>query len=180
VDVPELFSAELARRGQVSAGYRATVSPRLDRVLVHVSADGALISWITGRALSESGLSAEAAAQRAWSNLDTALQHAQQVTIPAPGGVTVLSFTSDLPSKASLLLAPSVRTAISSTTGWPVLAIAPDRDFTCIWDATHPHLIGRFAGIITREHARAPYPLSAEVFQINDSIKAIGRYQPHP
>lgn len=164
---------------QVSAGYRAAVSPQLDRVLVHVSTDGALISWVTGPALSELGLSAEVAAQRAWSNLDTALHRAQQVIIPAPGDVTVLSFASDLPSKASLLLAPSLRAAISSITGWPVLAIAPDRDFTCIWDAAHPHLTGRLAGIVTREHARAPYPLSAEVFQISDSIKAIGRYQRH-
>ena len=80
-----------------------------------------------------------------------------------------------LPSKALLLLAPSLRAAISPITGWPVLAIAPDRDSTCIRDAAHPWLTGHPSAITTREHARAAYPLSAEVFQISDSIKAIGR-----
>ena len=38
-------------------------------------------------------------------NLDTALARAEQVSYPAPGGATLLSFATALPSKASLLLA---------------------------------------------------------------------------
>jgi hypothetical protein len=38
--------------------YRAAVSPRLDRVLVHADPGTALIRWITPRVLSELGLSA--------------------------------------------------------------------------------------------------------------------------
>ena len=119
----------------------------------------------------------EAESQHAWSNLDTALARAGQVTYPAPGGAALLSFAAALPSKASLLLAPSLRAAVEGTTGWPVLAVVPDRDFLYLWAAGYRDLIGRLAGVVIREHARAPYPLSPEVFEIGDSIRAIGNCQ---
>ena len=162
---------------QDGADYREPVSPRLDRVLVHADAAGALIRWMAPHALTEMGLSADAASQHAWSNLDTALARAKQVSYPAPGGATLLSFATALPSKASLLLAPSLRTAVEGAVGWPVLAVAPDRDFVYVWNAGYRDLIGRLGGVVTREHARAPYPLSAEVLEIGDSIRAIGSYR---
>lgn len=161
------------------APYREVISPRLDRVLVHADASGLLIRWITVRALSEMGLSAGEASERAWSNLDAALSWAERVTFQAPGGVTMVSFAASrpLPSKASLLLAPSLREAVSDVTGWPVFAVAPDSDFIYIWDASQRELIGRLGGVVTREHARAPYPLSTEVLHIGDSIRAVGSYR---
>jgi hypothetical protein len=162
---------------QDDAGYREPVSPRLDRVLVHADAAGALVRRMTAHALAEMGLSVDAASQHAWSSLDTALAQAEQVTYPAPGGATLLSFATALPSKASLLLAPSLRTAVEGAVGWPVLAVAPDRDFVYVWNAGHRDLIGRLGGVVIREHAGAPYPLSAEIFEIGDSIRAIGRYE---
>lgn len=157
--------------------YREPVSPRLDRVLVHACATGALIRWVTPLVLTRAGMTADAASQDAWSNLDSALARAQRVPIPAPGGATLLSFATGLPSKASLLLAPSLRTAVEGTAGWPVLAVAPDRDFVYVWNARYRDLIGRLGGVVTREHAAAPYPLSTEILEISDSIHAIGRYQ---
>lgn len=159
------------------ADYRERVSPRLDRILVHASAAGAVIRWMTPRSVSEMGLSVNAASRQAWSNLDTALGRAEQVSYPAPGGATLLSFATALPSKASLLLAPSLRTAVEGTLGWPVLAVAPDRGFVYLWNAKRRDLIDRLGAVVTREHARAPYPLSAEVLEISDSIRAIGSYQ---
>jgi hypothetical protein len=160
---------------QVAPDYREQVSPRLDRVLVH--AEGALIRWATPQALSDMGVPVEAASQHAWSNLDTALARAEPVTYPAPGGATLLSFAAALPSKASLLLAPSLRAAVEDTVGWPVLAVAPDRDFLYLWGAGYRDLVDRLGGVVTREHAQAPYPLSTEIFEIGDSIRALGRYQ---
>jgi hypothetical protein len=132
---------------------------------------------MTPPALAEMGLSFEMASHHAWSSLDTALAQAEQVSYPAPGGATLLSFATAVPSKASLLLAPSLRTTVEAAVGWPVLAVAPDRDFVYVWSAGHRDLIGRLSGVVTREHARAPYPLSVEVFEIGDSISAIGSYQ---
>jgi hypothetical protein len=54
---------------------------------------------------------------------------------------------------------------------------APDRDFVYVWNARHRDLIGRLGGAVTREHAHAPLPLPAEVFEVGDSIRAIGSCQ---
>lgn len=49
----------------VSAEIRAMVSPRLDRVLVHVSDDGGLIRWVAHAHLDQAGLTEADAAERA-------------------------------------------------------------------------------------------------------------------
>lgn len=163
---------------QDQPGYRAAVSPRLDRVLVHADPGAALIRWITPRALSELGLPAEAASERAWSNLDAAARRAPQVTTGPVDGITLLSFAVGLPSSASLLLARSLRDVVSGVAGWPVLAVAPERDLVYLWNARHRELAVRLGHMVVRMHASAPYPLSTELFEINESIRAIGRYQP--
>jgi hypothetical protein len=84
----------------------------------------------------------------------------------------------ELPSKASLLLASALREMIEDAIGWPVLAVAPDRDFVYLWNASRRDLIPRMGGVVCREHAQAPYPLSTEIFQISDSLRAIGTYAP--
>lgn len=158
--------------------YRASVSPRLDRVLVHADPGGALIRWMTPRALSELGLSADAAAERAWSNLDQAARRAPQVTTGPKDGVTLLSFAAGSPSSASLLLAPALREVVSGVAGWPILAVAPERDLVYLWNARHHDLAARLGPMVIRMHASAHYPLSAELFAISDTIRAIGSYQP--
>ena len=158
--------------------YRAAVSPRLDRVLVHADPVAALIRWITPRALSELGLSADEASERAWSNLGAAARRAPQVTTGPVEGVTLLSFAAGIPSNASLLLAPSLREVVSGVAGWPVLAVAPEHDVVYLWNAAHRELADRLGKMVVRVHASAPYPLSTELFEISDSIRAIGSYRP--
>ncbi len=85
-------------------------------------------------------------------------------------------FAAALPSKAPLLLAPALREMIEDVVGWPVLAVAPDSDFVYLWNASRRDLTTSLGGIVTREYARAPYPLSTEIFQIGDSLQAIGTY----
>ena len=162
---------------QERADYRAAVSPRLDRVLVHADPDAALIRWITPRILSELGLSADEASARAWFNLDTALRRAPQVTTGPVDGVTLLSFAMGQPSNASLLLAPSLREAVSGLVGWPVLAVIPERDLVYLWNAGHRELAHRLGKMVVRMQASAPYPLSTELFEISESIRAIGSYR---
>jgi hypothetical protein len=159
----------------VAAEIRAPVSPRLDRVLVHVSGDGRLIRWVGGVHLDAAGLTTAYAAERAWANLDQAVRQAQATTAEI-AGATVAMLASELPSKASLLLAPALREMIEDVIGWPVLAVAPDRDFVYLWNASRRDLITGMGGVVCREHARAPYPLSTEIFQIGDSLRAIGAY----
>jgi hypothetical protein len=160
---------------EVGAEIRAQVSPRLDRVLVHVSDGGGLIRWVAHAQLDKAGLTAADAAERAWANLDQAVRQAQVTTIETAGAVIAMLAT-ELPSKASLLLAPALRQMIEDVIGWPVLAVAPDRDFVYLWNASRRDLITGMGGVVCREHGRAPYPLSTEVFQISDSLRAIGAY----
>src|SRR5215469_9305890 len=159
----------------VLAEIRAPVSPRLDRVLVHVTGDGGLIRWVARAHLDQVGLTVADATDRAWANLDGAVRQAQ-VTTGEIAGATVAMLATELPSKASLLLAPALRDRIEDVIGWPVLAVAPDRDFVYLWNAGCRDLIAGLGGVVTREHARAPYPLSMEVFQISDSLRAVGTY----
>jgi hypothetical protein len=126
---------------------------------------------------SASCLSADEAARWAWSNLDAALRRAAPHTYTAPGGATLVSFAVGVPSKASLLMAPALREIVISLTGWPVLAVAPDSDFIYVWNAAHRELIPRLGPTVIREHTRASHPLSTEVFEIGDTIRAIGNYQ---
>jgi hypothetical protein len=72
--------------------YRAAISLPLDRVLAHANPDAALIRWITPPPLSELGLPAEAASERAWSDLDAAARRAPLVTTAPVDGVTLLGF----------------------------------------------------------------------------------------
>jgi hypothetical protein len=158
-----------------AATIRAPVSPQLDRVLVHVSDDGGLIRWVTHAHLQAAGLTEALAAERAWANLDQAVRQAQVTTLET-AGATVAMLATELPSKASLLLAPALRERIEAVVGWPVLAVAPDRDFVYLWNASRRDLINGLGGVVSRENARAPYPLSTEIFQIGDSLRAIGAY----
>jgi hypothetical protein len=162
---------------------RVPVSPRLDRVLVHVSGDGGLIRWVAHAHLDAVGLTQASADEHAWANLDKAMG-AAQVTTGEIAGAAVAMLATDLPSKASLLLAPALRAKMEGVIGWPVLAVAPDRDFVYLWSASRRDLITGMGGVVCREHARAPYPLSTEIFQIGDSLHAIGAYaaesSPHP
>lgn len=160
---------------EVTAEIRAAVSRRLDRVLVHVSDDGGLIRWVAHAHLEKAGLTAAGAADRAWANLDQAVRQAQ-VTTMETAGAAVAMLATDLPSKASLLLAPALREMIEDVIGWPVLAVAPDRDFVYLWNASRRDLIAGMGGVVCREYARAPYPLSTEIFEISDSLQAIGAY----
>jgi len=144
---------------------------------VHADPVAALIRWITPRALSELGLSADEASERAWSNLGAAARRAPQVTTGPVGGITLLSFAAAIPSNASLLLAPSLREVVSGVAGWPVLAVAPERDVVYLWNAAHRDLASRLGSMVVRIHTSAAYPLSTELFEISDSIRAIGSYR---
>jgi hypothetical protein len=142
---------------------------------VHVSGDGSLIRWVSHAHLDAADLRPAIAAGHAWANLDRAVRRAR-VTTGVVAGATVAMLATVLPSKASLLLAPALREIIEDVVGWPVLAVTPDRDFVYLWSANRRDLIAGIGRVVCREHARAPYPLSTEIFQIRDGLQAIGAY----
>lgn len=159
-----------------SADFRVALSDKVDRVLVHVSADDRLVSWATPDMLGSLGISETEAAARAFTNLARALSEAT-VESQAIDGVQLGFISTKLPFKASLILAPNLKDVVQAKLGWPLMAVAPDRDFMYLWAARHTDFVGRVGSVVVREYSQASYPISAEVWEITDAkIQAVGEF----
>lgn len=157
------------------APYRVSVSRRTDRVLADYAGDASRIRWVTPRDLDAVGLSEEDAFARGWANLDVAL-HGARIQTETVDGVAIVWLDTDFLSKASLILAPGLRDVVGPYLGWPVLAVAPDRGFVYLWAADNRDLIPRLGHVVVRESRTAPYPVTTEVFEIGDTVEAIGTF----
>jgi hypothetical protein len=158
------------------AEFREPVSEQVDRVLVHLSLDPQVITWVTSDMLCTLGLPGREAGARAFENLATALREGEVESMDIDG-VSLGIIATRLPFKASLILAPNLKEAAGDTLGWPLMAVAPDRDFLYLWAARHTDFIGRVGGVVVREYLKASYPLSTEVYEINDQgIRAVGAF----
>lgn len=158
------------------AEFRIAMSDRVDRVLVHVSADRSLVTWVTLAMLEALGLSETDAGARAFTNLGLALSEAS-VEFQDIDGVRLGFIDTTLPFKAALALAPNLREVVGAVLGWPLMAVMPDRDFLYLWAVRHREFVQRVAGVVVREYTQASYPLSTEVFEISDEqIRAIGAF----
>lgn len=162
------------------ADFRVPVSDYVDRVLVHASSDGRLITWVTPDLLDSLTISESDATTKAFANLARALT---ETTLESKeiDGVRLGFFATSFPLKASLILAPNLAEIVSTVLGWPLMAVVPDRDFLYLWAARHRAFVQRVGGVVVREFARASYPISTEVFEITDQqIRAIGAFPTKP
>lgn len=158
------------------ADYRVAMSDCVDRVLVHLSGDRRLITWVTPSMLDSLGLSEADAGERALSNLGRALSKAS-VESQDIDGVQLGYLATSLPFKASLILAPNLREVVGAVLGWPLMAVVPDRDFLYLWAARHTDFVGRVGRVVVREYSQSSYPISTEVFEISDEkIRAVGEF----
>ena len=142
------------------------VSNKVDRVLVSLSLDRRLITWVTPAMLNALSMSESDAANAAFVNLANALREAT-LTCKDIDGVQLGMLGSTLPFKAALILAPNMREVLGAKLGWPLLAITPDRDFLYLWSAHHRDFAGRLGGVVVREYTRASYPISTEVYELS-------------
>ncbi|MGQ0636165.1 MAG: hypothetical protein ACT4QC_16250 [Planctomycetaceae bacterium] len=164
----------------VAAEYSVGVSSGVNRVLIHISADGGLLTWVTAAMLDSLAMTPGAAAERAFANLARELKRTT-IAYQLMDEIKLGYFDCDIPSKASLLLAPNLREVAGADLGWPLFAVAPDRDFVYLWDARHVQFVDRVGFVVVREFKIAPYPLSTEVFRIDDEgIRAIGAFAVEP
>lgn len=158
------------------ADYRVAVSDQVDRVLVHLSSDNRLITWVTPGMLESLSLSESDAGAAAFANLGRALSQAS-LESQNIDGVQLGMIATSLPFKASLILAPNLREVIGAVLGWPLMAVIPDRDFLYLWAAQHTNFVQRVGRVVVREYSKAPYPISTEVYEITDQkIRAIGEF----
>ena len=158
------------------ADYRVAVSDRVDRVLVHLSADERLVTWVTPAMLDSLGLSESDAGAAALTNLGRALGEAS-VESQDIQGVQLGFIATSLPFKASLILAPNLREVVGAVLGWPLMAVVPDRNFLYLWAQRHTNFVQRVGGVVVREYSQASYPISTEVYEITDrEIRAVGEF----
>jgi uncharacterized protein YtpQ (UPF0354 family) len=158
------------------ADYRVEMSDRVERVLVHLSSDGRLVTWITPTMLSSLGLSESEAGAKAFTNLSRALSEAK-IETQNIDGIQLGFISTSLPFKASFILAPNLRDVAGTVLGWPLMAVVPDRDFLYLWAAHHTNFVQRVGGVVVREYSQAAYPISTEVYEITDEkIRAIGEF----
>jgi uncharacterized protein YtpQ (UPF0354 family) len=158
------------------ADFRVAMSDLVDRVLVHLSADGRLITWITPGILESLGLSESDAGARAFTNLGRALSEAT-VESEDIDGVQLGFIATWLSFKAALILAPNLHEVVGTVLGWPLLAVVPDRDFLYLWAARHKDFAPLVGRVVVREYSKASYPISTEVYEItNQGIQAIGEF----
>ena len=156
--------------------YRVAMSDCVDRVLVHLSNEGRLVTWVTPSMLDSLALSEADAGARALQNLGRALSEAS-VECQDIDGVQLGFVETSLPFKASLILTPNLRELVGTVLGWPLLAVVPDRSFLYLWAAQHTDFIQRVGGVVVREYSQASYPISTEVYEITDTaIRAIGEF----
>jgi uncharacterized protein YtpQ (UPF0354 family) len=156
--------------------FRVPVSDRVDRVLVHLSLNSRLITWATDDLLRSLDISEADAGVKALANLARALTESTLESQDIDG-VQLGFFTTSLPFKASLILAPNLRDCVGPALGWPLIAVVPDRDFLYLWAERHKEFVGRVGGVVVREFAKASYPISTEIYEISDAgIRAIGAF----
>jgi hypothetical protein len=174
--VGEIYWALEPNDYQELADFRKPLSDKIDRVLVNYSPARNTISWLSPGHLATLQLTQEAAEQAANANLARTLDEAAW-TVDDIDGVKLGYVGCELPFKTSLLLAPNLMQAVQDKIGWPLLAVAPDRDFLYVWPAEHRDFAGRVGRTVVKEYMEAPYPLSTEVYRIDDDgIVAIGAF----
>lgn len=152
------------------------VSEHLDRVPVLFDPERGAITWVSQQMLNDWSVTEDDVLRRAGENLDGELQDST-LEYKDIDGMRLVFISSRLPFKASLVLAPNVRRTVEPVLGWPLLAVAPARNFLYLWNVRHGELTNRMGGAVVDEFKASPYPLSTEVFELTDhGLRAIGEF----
>lgn len=164
---------------ETKADYCVSVSKQSDRVLVHLSQCAGVITWVNEVVLNYLGMTRMEAEDKAAANLGSALSEAT-VEFSEINGVRLGYIGTSLPFKASFILAPNLQKVVGEVLGWPLLAVAPNRDFLYLWAARHEGFAKQVGGVVIEQFTQASYPISTEVYEISETgIRAVGAF-PRP
>jgi hypothetical protein len=155
----------------------ALVSTAMARRLVYVDPDETAVRFVSPVDLDQWSVSENEASVAAFANLDTLLERTP-LHVEHAGSMPLAWFDTPSPSKASLIFAPSLREAVVELLGWPIMAVAPARDFVYLFRvADADELIGRVGPVVVEEYASSAYPVTNEVLEIGDQgVRAVGQY----
>jgi hypothetical protein len=160
---------------QEALPFRSPISERLDRMLA-LWEEGGTTRWVVPQRLEEWGVDLETVKSAARRNLATTLAEAE-ICWNDYHGARLGYFGTLLPCKAAFIIAENLKQIAAPALGWPLLAVAPARDFLLLWDASRRDLIHQLGAVVVKEFTKSAYPLSTEVFEISDGgISAIGDF----
>lgn len=141
----------------------------------HVEGSGQ-IRFVRSSDLKDWKVTAEDAWEVAFAELERRASRTEVEILPA-GELVVASIFASEPYKASLLLARNLKERLPSSLGWPVIAVAPARDFVYLVRKTDFEKAGGLGAIVLREFNNSGYPISTEVWEISDTgMDAVGYY----
>jgi hypothetical protein len=135
-------------------------------------------TWISSRNLEEWNVTEDDLIRQANDNADLLLAETE-IEIQAIDEHRLGCFNTTRPDlKATLLLAPSLRSRMSPDFGYPFFAVVPVRDFCYIFsEADSEYLLARLGPTVVDEYQESGYPVTTEVLRFSDEgIQAIGRY----
>lgn len=152
------------------------ISDSLCRVLEWIDRDETRITWLSPSHLAQWQQPLEIVEAVAEQNMKELLREGQlHVEHIEPHKLGM--FKTDSVFKASLIFAPNLKEEVGDKLGWPLLAVVPCRDFIYLLSRDDAALLGSIGPIVVREFSEQGYPVSTEVFQIDDSgISAIGNF----
>lgn len=148
-------------------------------VLVWAPPDEEIIVWLRKKNLSEWLTEEVEATALAREGLDRLLAEVEVVPQIVDTQHKVALLQTDSIFKASLLLAPGLRSKVEPVLGWPVCAVAPCRDFVMLFRDGDLDLIPKLAGIVAHEFEGDPHhSLTVEVLRVWDDgkIEALGSF----
>jgi hypothetical protein len=100
-----------------------------------------------------------------------------RVEVLKAGDIALGTLHAPGPQKASMILSPDLKSRIPAELGWPVLAVAPARDFVYLLRKEDEHALGRVGAVVVEEFRDSGYPVSTEVWELSDQgARAIGEF----
>jgi len=173
---PKLLLALEPRHFAEPPDVARAVSDQVDCVPVVFDPDIGAMTWVSRHMLENWSVAEDAAFRTATENLDRELRNAT-LGFEEVDGRRVAFIASDLPFKASLILAPGFRRLAEPVLGWPLLVAAPRRDFLYLCHLRDRDLIERLGPVVIEECGSSPYPLTTELLALTDEgLQAIGEF----
>ncbi|MGL4553848.1 MAG: hypothetical protein ACRC33_22040 [Gemmataceae bacterium] len=174
---PRVFLAAEPADHDFGDACRQEASEQVSLVLVYVSDPGGHVVWLTPDLLKRLNVSRERAEAHAEDNLAKLLENTPLETTRADGH-TLGMLATHSPLKASLIFAKNLREKVEGALGWPVFAVIPTRDFVYLIPESAQPIFGGIGKVVVGEYAKRGYPVSTEVFRIDDAgARAVGAFQ---
>lgn len=150
------------------------VSEKTKLLLTSLSRDHGTIRFLQDVDLARWAISQQRAWATAESNLDLKMQETKVSFLDA-GDLRLAVIEAEEPLKASLIRAPALKNQVSAEFGWPIIAVAPCRGFVFLMSKRNLDDVGRLGSTVIKEFSLSDYPISTEIWEIDDNgIRPLG------